>query len=115
MKDNKIEKILNYLQEQRGHDITGNRLSMLERRITKRLFPTQLNSFEEHFAYPLIHPEESNELLDVLSYSNTDFQERIFINCIILTETRVHPASFHYAVINKIRQLPERVDLSRKC
>ena len=115
MEDNKIEKILNHLQEQRGYDFTGNRSSMLERRITKRLFPTQLNSFEEYFTYPLIHPEELNELLYILSYSNTDFQERIFINYITLTETRIHPASFHYAVINKIRQLPERVDLSRKC
>ena len=87
MEDNKIEKILNHLQEQRGYDFTGNRLSMLERRITKRLFPTQLNSFEEYFAYLLVYPEELNELLDVLSYSNTDFQERIFINCIVLTET----------------------------
>ena len=113
MEDNEIEKILNYLQEQRGYDFTGNRLSMLERRITKRLFPIQFKSFEEYFAYPLIHPEELNELLDVLSYFNTDFQEKDFINCIVLTETRVRPASFHYAVINKIRQLQERVDLSQ--
>ena len=58
----KTNKILNFLHEQRRYDFTGNRLSMIERRITKRLFSTKSNNFEEYFEYLLIHPEEFNEL-----------------------------------------------------
>ncbi|NQT23987.1 protein-glutamate O-methyltransferase CheR [candidate division KSB1 bacterium] len=68
-----INEILNFLREQRGYDFTGNRLLMLERRITKRLSPTKSNSFEEYFKYLLIHSEEMDKLINDLTINVSNF------------------------------------------
>jgi len=69
----KINRILHYLQEQRGYDFTGNRLSMLERRISKRFFPTKTKDFEEYFQYLLKNQQELDHLIDTLTINVSSF------------------------------------------
>ena len=69
----KINLILQYLQEQRGYEFSGNRLSMLNRRITKRFFPTKSSDFKEYYEYLLIHPKELDKLIDILTINVSSF------------------------------------------
>ncbi|MCK5148995.1 protein-glutamate O-methyltransferase CheR [bacterium] len=68
-----INKILNYLHDQRSYDFTGNRLSMLERRISKRFFPTETEDFEEYFQYLLKNQQELDHLIDILTINVSSF------------------------------------------
>jgi chemotaxis methyl-accepting protein methylase len=65
--------ILNFLHDQRGFDFSGNRLSMLERRITKRLYTTKCDSLEEYYDYIILHPQECDKLIDVLTINVSSF------------------------------------------
>ncbi|MBT3755787.1 MAG: protein-glutamate O-methyltransferase CheR [Candidatus Cloacimonetes bacterium] len=69
----KINMILNFLHDQRGFDFSGNRLSMLERRITKRLYTTKCDSLEEYYDYIILHPQECDKLIDVLTINVSSF------------------------------------------
>ena len=68
-----INSIMNFLHDQRGFDFSGNRLSILERRITKRLYPTKCSNFEEYFDYIILHPQECENLIDVLTINVSSF------------------------------------------
>lgn len=69
----KIDQILKFLQDQRKYDFTGNRFSMLERRISKRLFSTGSQNFDEYFQYLLKTPQELDKLVDVLTVNVSSF------------------------------------------
>lgn len=69
----KINRILNYLHDQRGYDFTGNRLSMLERRISKRFFPTKTKDFEKYFQYLQKNQQELDHLIDTLTINVSSF------------------------------------------
>ena len=70
---NIINKIVNILYEQRGYDFTGNRFSMLERRISKRLSPTKTTNLEEYFKYLVSSPDEFDNLIDLLTINVSSF------------------------------------------
>jgi chemotaxis protein methyltransferase CheR len=65
--DNTLSQIVAYLEETRNLDFSGNRDSMLERRITTRLFPTASKSFSDYHTYIKAHPEELDNLIQVLT------------------------------------------------
>ena len=65
--------ILEYLHEKRGLNFSGNRPSMLERRINKRLSKTCNDSYLEYFKYLKHHDEELTDLLDVLTINVSSF------------------------------------------
>ncbi len=62
-----VSQIVNLLKESRNLDFTGNRESMLERRITKRLFPSASNSLEDYYDYLKTNPAELDSLINVLT------------------------------------------------
>ena len=68
-----LKPILNHLNKERGFDFSGYRPSMLERRIGKRLTPTQCVDFPEYLKYLKKHPEELDELVDVLTINVSRF------------------------------------------
>ncbi|MCJ7680642.1 MAG: protein-glutamate O-methyltransferase CheR, partial [Candidatus Aminicenantes bacterium] len=70
-KDLKI--ILDYLREKRGFDFSGYRSSMVKRRMEKRLTPTKCVDFPEYLVYLKRHPEELDELVDVLTINVSRF------------------------------------------
>ncbi len=68
-----MDKILNFLYEQRSFDFSGNRTSMLKRRISKRLFATRTKDYFDYYTHLLNHPEELDKLLDVLTINVSSF------------------------------------------
>jgi len=64
---------LNYLHEKRGFDFSGNRMSMLERRISKRLLSTEVSTYQEYFSLLHSNPDELDELLEVLTINVSNF------------------------------------------
>ena len=69
----KINQILQYLQKKRGFDFKGNRPLMLQRRISKRLIPTNSGTFEKYYDYLLSNPKEMIELINVLTINVSSF------------------------------------------
>ncbi len=68
-----LKPILNHLNKERVFDFSGYRPSMLERRIGKRLTPTKCVDFPEYLKYLKKHPEELDELVDVLTINVSRF------------------------------------------
>jgi chemotaxis protein methyltransferase CheR len=68
-----IEEILNHLNEKRGFDFSGNRPSMIERRIRNRLTAVKSTSFHEYVNYLEKHTEELDNLIDVLTINVSRF------------------------------------------
>ena len=68
-----LKKILSHLNEKRGFDFSGYRLSMLERRIQKRVFGTSCSNFDEYLKYLEINPKELDNLIDVLTINVSNF------------------------------------------
>ncbi len=68
-----LEKILNYLRGKRGFDFSGYRPPMLERRMGKRLRSVKCDGFPEYLKYLKNHPEELDELVDVLTINVSRF------------------------------------------
>jgi len=68
-----INKILFYLKEERSLDFTGNRVSMLERRISKRIIFTGYNSFDDYYQYLITHDKEIDKLVNVLTINVSSF------------------------------------------
>ncbi len=71
--DKNLEKILDYLKGKRGFDFSGYRPPMLGRRMGKRLRPTKCDGFPEYLKYLKKHPEELDELVDVLTINVSRF------------------------------------------
>jgi len=68
-----IGSILHYLHTQRGFDFRGNHLSMLERRVYKRVHATKTGSYEGYFLYLQENQQELDELLHVLTINVSEF------------------------------------------
>ena len=69
----KIQNILNLLYNERGFDFTGCRHTMLERRIQKRVYHLKQLDFQEYYNYLHQHPEEFDNLVDVLTINVSSF------------------------------------------
>lgn len=68
-----LEKILSYLHEKRGVDFSGNRSSMIERRISKRLAATKSANLHDYLAYLEKHPQELDHLIAALTINVSRF------------------------------------------
>ncbi|MCK5539042.1 MAG: protein-glutamate O-methyltransferase CheR, partial [Bacteroidales bacterium] len=74
----RLNKILSHLKEQRGFDFSGYRLSMLERRIQKRVYSINSKGLDDYYEYLKNHSEELEHLFDVLTINVSSF----FRNCL---------------------------------
>ncbi len=68
-----IEEILGYLNEKRGFDFSGNRPAMIERRIGNRLSAVSRTDFYAYQGYLEKHPEELDNLINVLTINVSRF------------------------------------------
>jgi chemotaxis methyl-accepting protein methylase len=64
---NDVMPILNCLQETRGLDFSGYRISLIERRIMQRFSATTCNTTTEYLRYLQDHPVELDLLIDALT------------------------------------------------
>ncbi|NQT58460.1 MAG: protein-glutamate O-methyltransferase CheR [Bacteroidetes bacterium] len=69
----KIEKILQYVYEQRNYDFRGNHISMLQRRIDIRVHAANTSSYDEYYIYLSANHQELDELLHVLTINVSEF------------------------------------------
>ncbi|MBI9037452.1 MAG: protein-glutamate O-methyltransferase CheR [Bacteroidales bacterium] len=70
---NEIAIILNLLKSKRGFDFTGNKHSMLERRIKKRLLATKTKTYKDYHLFINENPKELDKLIDVLTINVSSF------------------------------------------
>jgi chemotaxis protein methyltransferase CheR len=68
-----VGKIIDYLKAQRGFDFTGNRPSMIERRIGNRLSAVGCADLAEYRIYLQEQPRELNALVDILTINVSRF------------------------------------------
>ena len=68
-----LEKILRYLNEKRGFDFSGYRTSMIERLARKRLSASTCKDYDEYLRFIRKHPDELDNLVDVLTINVTRF------------------------------------------
>lgn len=68
-----IQSILEFLYNERGLDFKGNRISMLERRMNKRLLSSGKENFKEYFEYLRNEQIEIDNLIDVLTINVSRF------------------------------------------
>lgn len=71
--DKALKSILDYLNKERSFDFSGYRPPMLGRWIAKRLTSTKCVDFPEYLVYLKKHPEELDELVDVLTINVSRF------------------------------------------
>ena len=71
--EKEILPIISYLEEKKGYDFSGNRISMLERRITKRLISTGCQNFGQYLDFIQNNNLELKELINVLTINVTSF------------------------------------------
>lgn len=69
----KIKQITSLLNERRGFDFSGYRISMLERRIQKRVFSTHSKNIEDYLSHLTHHPDEFDNLIDVFTINVSSF------------------------------------------
>ena len=65
--NNKLGPIFSYLHKERCFDFSGYRRSTAERLIQKRLSAAKCTSYEEYLSFLSQHPDELDNLLDVLT------------------------------------------------
>ncbi|NQU54739.1 MAG: protein-glutamate O-methyltransferase CheR, partial [Bacteroidetes bacterium] len=73
MEIHRFRKILSLLNERRGFDFSGYRVQMLERRIQKRVYSTSSKNFDDYLEYLEQHPDELDNLIDVLTINVSNF------------------------------------------
>ena len=73
MKTEYLEIIVNYLNQTRGFDFSGYRTSMIARRVKQRVSFTRCKDFREYTHYLKKHPEELENLIDVLTINVSCF------------------------------------------
>ncbi|MDA3906211.1 MAG: protein-glutamate O-methyltransferase CheR [Bacteroidales bacterium] len=97
MKNQKLKDVLNLLHEQRGFDFSGYRISMLERRVQKRVFATHSKDLNEYITFLNHHPDEFDNLIDVFTINvsrffrnslSFEYITKIIIPNLFLTKTR---------------------------
>jgi len=65
--------ILNYLNEKRGFDSSGYRISMVARRVQQRFSSIKCESYNEYLNYLQKNPDELDHLFDVLTINVSRF------------------------------------------
>lgn len=68
-----LQKIVDYLLNQRGIDFSGYRLAMLERRTQKRLYATNCKDYNEYLSFLTTYPQELDALIDVFTINVSRF------------------------------------------
>ena len=90
MKNQTIKEILHHLNKQRGFDFSGYRISMLERRVQKRVFATHSENLDDYLSYLKQNPDELDNLIDVFTINVSRFFRNSFsfeyLNKMILSE-----------------------------
>jgi len=71
--DNDLKSILNYLNEKRGFDFSGYRISMVDRRVQQRFPSVKCESYNDYLNYLHENPDELDNLLDVLTINVSRF------------------------------------------
>ncbi len=69
----KIDRILHYIHEQRNYDFRGNHLSMLQRRINKRVYAANTKNFDEYYDFLIANNQEMDALIEVLTINVSGF------------------------------------------
>jgi chemotaxis protein methyltransferase CheR len=99
MQNSSNYKILKLLQDQRGLDFLGHRVTMVQRRIAKRLLAVKCNSEEDYLSYLNENPTEMDHLIDVLTINVSEF----FRN----------PLTFEYLYSQIIHQIVEKKSIEK--
>ena len=68
-----INNILTKLKEQRGFDFTGYRMSMIERRVQKRVYATKSDNLDDYLVYIDNNTDELDKLIDVFTINVSRF------------------------------------------
>lgn len=68
-----LKKILDYIHEYKGLDLSSYRANFLYRRLRLRIFSTKAKDYSEYITLLKNSPEEYNNFLDALSINVTEF------------------------------------------
>src|ERR1051325_667279 len=68
-----FEKLLEFLQQQRGFDFTGYKRPSLSRRVARRMLDVGIDDFERYVEYLEVHPEEFGQLFNAILINVTSF------------------------------------------
>jgi chemotaxis protein methyltransferase CheR len=71
--NNDLKRTLNYLNEKRGFDFSGYRISMVERRVKERFSSTKCKNYNDYLNYLQENLAELDNLLDVLTINVSRF------------------------------------------
>ncbi len=66
-------QILQHIRRLRGYDFSGNRVSMLERRISKRFYSVGIKTYSKYFNFLKDSSSELDLLIDALTINITSF------------------------------------------
>jgi chemotaxis protein methyltransferase CheR len=75
---NELNKILNFIKKKRGLDFYGYHVSMLNRRIEKRLFETNSETLTEYLEFLNNNTSELDKLISVLTINVSRFFRNTF-------------------------------------
>lgn len=88
-----LKLILHYLNEKRGFDFSGYRISMVERRIRQRFPSIKCESYHDYLHYLKENPDEFDHLIDALTINvSRFFRDTLTFEYIA---GKVLPAIFH--------------------
>ena len=68
-----LRQLVSHLAEERNLDLRGYKTSTLERRFRHRMFQVKIGSFDAYARYIADHPDEVNQLLNVVLINVTKF------------------------------------------
>ena len=88
-----LELVLHYLNEKRGFDFSGYRISMVERRVQQRFASIKCESYHDYLRYLKENPDEFDHLLGALTINvSRFFRDTLTFEYIA---DRILPAIFH--------------------
>lgn len=73
LEENELTKVLQFVNQHNGIDLTHYRLSFVARRLRIRMHTTKAQSFHDYINCLKTNPEEINKFLDVLGVNVTEF------------------------------------------
>ncbi|MDD5773908.1 MAG: protein-glutamate O-methyltransferase CheR [bacterium] len=68
-----LQNILEKIKEERNLDFSQYRENLLSRRVMARVRSTKTGGFEQYYYYLKLHPEEIDNLMDVMTINVTEF------------------------------------------
>src|SRR5690242_12007838 len=71
--DHGLDALLTHVDEARGFDFTGYKLSTLQRRLQRRLDAVGVDGYEAYGEYLEVHPDEYDELFNAVLINVTGF------------------------------------------